>query len=381
MRTRTVLAVIALMLVAAISMGRHWGGSITWETDSLFYQAMTEEILGADGHVARERIFSGPLSDYERGLEAKYSDEPKRVSNPAWVEYSAPFYERRLLLPALAAALKPVFGLNALETLSLLGFILIPALMFLLLRRRLSFAASLAVSAVVILWPPLRAWSVFPLTDSTGLALLVGGLLCGFLAVERGSRWLIPWTLCVLALAFTRDIAFMLVLSSLALLVVRRDRRTAALFGCGLLAALPAPLLYSVSEAKLLAFVFADHSIPTDTSWGAVLSQYPGNVAHMAGRYLDYAVANPHIVLLAIGGVVAAFALAPRRDSLTIMIWATFPGYLLLLLVGPAFSVFRYELVLLPLIAFGYGHVTERALRRLRELRAGWAQRQPLAER
>lgn len=47
------------------------------------------------------------------------------------------------------------------------------------------------------------------------------------------------------------------------------------------------------------------------------------------------------------------------------------PGYLLLLAVGPAFSAFRYELVLVPLIAFGYGHLTERGLRRLAELRGG----------
>jgi hypothetical protein len=366
---RTALAIVALMLLAALSMGKHWGGDITWETDALFYQAKTEQILGADGEVARKRIFGGPLSSYERGIEAE-TDEPSRVSNPAWVEYNVPFYARRLLLPAMAAALKPVLGIHALETLSLLGFVLVPALLFLLLSRRFSFAASFIVAAAVILWPPLRAWSVFPLTDSSGLALLIAGLLCALMVTERGWRWLIPWVLCVGALSITRDIAFVLVVSAVGLVVLLRDRRSIALAATGLAASMPAPMLHSVSESKLLAFVFARHAIPTDTSWGAVLPQYPGNLVHMANRYLDYAVANPHVVLLAIGGVVAAFALAPRRDPFTVLLWATLPAYLLLLVVGPAFSAFRYELVLVPLIAFGYGHVAERVIARVSEVRA-----------
>lgn len=366
---RNAIATIALLLLAALSMANHWGGAITWETDSLFYQATTEQILGADGHVARERIFSGPMSDYERRLEAEAPDEPKRVSDPAWVEYSAPFYARRLLLPAMAAALNPLLGLHALETLSLLGFVLVPALLFWLLRRRFSLTASFAVSATTILWQPLRAWSVFPLTDSAGLALLIAGLICAVLTIERGSRWLVPWALCALALSFTRDITFILVVAALGLLVVRRDRRSAALAATGIAASLPAPLLHGVSEAKLLTFVYADHAIPADTSWGAVISGYPGNLAHMVGRYFDYALSDPLVVLLAFAGIVAAFAFGRRRDPFTILLWSTLPGYLLLLAVGPAFSVFRYELVLLPLMAFGYGCLAERALAVVREAR------------
>ena len=367
---RTALAITALLLLAALSMGRHWSGDISWETDALFYQAKTEQILGAEAKAARERVFGGPLSAYERGLEAQSPDEPRRVSDPAWVEYSSSFYQRRLLLPALAAALKPLLGIRALQVLSLLGFVLVPALLFLLLRRRFSLGASFAVSAAVILWPPLRAWSVFPLTDSSGLALLVAGLLCGLLVYERGPRWLVPWTLCVCALAFTRDIAFMLVVPALGLLALERDRRSLALVACGIAAAIPALLVHSVSESKELAYVFADHTIPTDTGWGAVLSEYPSQLGHMAGRYLDYAAGNPLVVLFAAAGMVAAFALGPRRDRLTILLWGTLPGYLLLLVVGPAFSAFRYELVLVPLIAFGYGRLAEWGLRQLAELRA-----------
>lgn len=359
---RTWIAVVALALLGAISMASHWTGPINWETDALFYQSKVEEISGADAATARQEVFGGPLSNYERQLEVESPDEPPRVSNPAWVEYSSGFYARRLLLPAIAAAIKPIFGDRALLLLSLLGFVLVAPLLFLLLRRRFAFGVSLAVAAAVILWPPLRAWSVFPLTDSSGLALLVASLLCGALAIERGRRWLLPWFACVLALAFTRDLAFMPVISALGVLALRRDRISAALVGSGVLAALPALFVHSVSMSESFAYVFANHTIPTEIGWGSVLADYPGNLAHMLGRYADYAAGNPLVVLAALGGLVAAFALGRRRDPLTVLIWSTLPGYLLLMAIGPSFSSFRYELVLLPLIAFGYALLSERAL-------------------
>jgi hypothetical protein len=368
---RTALAAILLTLLAAISMASHWSGPISWETDALFYQAKSEEIAGTDAATARQEVFGGPLSNYERQLEVEVPDEPHRVSDPAWVEYSSDFYARRLFLPGLAAAMDPVFGVRSLQILSLLGFVLVPALLFLLLRRRLPFAISAAVAAAVIVWPPLRAWSVFPLTDSSGLALLIASLICAALVSERGRLWLVPWFASVLALAFTRDIAFIPVIAALGLLAVRRDRRTVALVATGVAAALPALFVHGVSESQALAYVFANHTIPTDTSWGAVLSDYPGNIGHVLGRYLDYAKANPLVVLTAVGGLVAAFTLAPRRDSLTILLWSTLPGYLLLLAIGPSFSAFRYELILVPLIAYGYGYLADRVLRRIKEPSVG----------
>lgn len=343
-------------------MASHWAGPINWETDGLFYQSKVEEISGQDATVARHEVFTGPLSNYERQLEVEGSDEPARVSDPAWVEYSSGFYARRLLLPGLAAAMQPLFGVRSLQLLSLLGFVLVPGLLFLLLRRRLPFAISVAVAATTILWPPLRAWSVFPLTDSSGLALLIVSLLLGVLAADRGRRWILPWFLAVLALAFTRDLAFMPVISALCLLAVRRDRISVALVGSGIAAALPALLVHSVSMSESLAYVFADHTIPTDTSWGSVLADYPGNIGHVLGRYLDYAAGHPLVVAAALFGIVTAFVLAPRRDALTLLVWGTLPGYLLLMAIGPAFSAFRYELVLVPLIALGYAHLAQRAV-------------------
>jgi hypothetical protein len=247
-------------------------------------------------------------------------------------------------------------------------------LLFLLLRRKLTFNLSFIVALAVILWPPLRDWSVFPLSDSSGLAFLLAALICGALTFEKDRRWIWPWAACVLALGFTRDLAFMPVVGALCLLAVRRDRVTAKFLGLGVLAAIPPLLVHGLSQSESLAYVYADHTIPTDTSWGAAISGYPGNLGHMFHRYADYATANPQIVLFFLVGIVAAFALTPRaRDAFTILLWSTFPGYLLMMAVGPAFSAFRYELVLVPLMMFGYGLIGERILARFRrtELESG----------
>jgi hypothetical protein len=374
-RVRNWLAVAVLVILGAASMAKHWTGPISWETDALFYQAKSQEISGQDGQAARQEVFGGPLSDYERRIERENPDEPPRVSNPAWVEYSAPFYARRLLLPAVAAALNPILGIHALQDLSLLAFALVPGLLFLFLRRRFSLNVSFIVSLAAILWPPLRNWAVFPLSDTTGLALLIAALVCGALTFEKDRRWLWPWAACVLALGFTRDLAFMPVVCALCLLAVRRDRLSGALVGVGILAALPPLFVQSLSQSQSLAYVYANHTIPTETGWGAAISGYPGNFAHMVGRYADYAAANPLIVLLLLGGLVAAFALRPRggRDPFTLLVWGTFPAYLLMMAIGPAYSGFRYELVLVPLMAFGYGNLATAAVRRYREARSAAA--------
>jgi hypothetical protein len=63
----------------------------------------------------------------------------------------------------------------------------------------------------------------------------------------------------------------------------RRDRearaRNVALFGAGLAASLPAPLLFGAPLRDQLAYVIDDFAIPKDTSWGYILSLYPGQAA------------------------------------------------------------------------------------------------------
>ena len=318
-----------------------------------------EQVRGQEEASAVRETFSGPLSARSRRIEVQ-EREPRRVRDPAWPVYSEQFYERRWLLPVLAAGLDPLLGLHALETLSLLFYVAVGPSLFLLLRRRFSWGASFAVSAAVLALPPLRDWAVYPLTDSAGLAFLTAGLLCAVLALERGPRWLLPWFGCVVALSLTRDTAFLLMLAAGVLALMVRDRRTLALALTAAAGALPAPLLLGGPGIReQLAYVFEDHLIPSDTSWGFVAEQYLPNLETVAGRYLDYVAAYPHVVLFFLVGIALLFALGPRRDPFFTLLRASLIGYVLLLVIAPAFSIFRYELVLVPAAAGGIAIAAE----------------------
>lgn len=361
--------VVALIFLGVVSMGRNWGGEVLWELDALFYQAHVEQLRGADGQEAIREVFSGPLSERAREIETA-SEDQLRVRDPDWPLYAERFYARRWLLPALGAGVYPVLGEHSLETLSLLAYVAIGPLLFLLLRRRFAQSTAFVVSALALALPPLREWAVFPLTDTAGAALLVAGLLAALAVYERGLRWLPAWVLCVAALSLTRDTAFILVIAAGVLALARRDRRSLALALGGVLAAIPAPLIWSVGVREQLAFVFSDHTVPTDTSWGFVRAEYLSHLGDVADRYADYAAANPHVVLFFVTGIACAFLFTPRRDPFFTLLQGCFAGYLLLLAVGPTFSIFRYELVLLPLAAAGLALGAERALAAVRRARA-----------
>jgi hypothetical protein len=353
--------VVALIALGALSMGRQWGGEILWELDGLFYQAHVEQLRGADREDAIRDVFSGPLAQRARAIEAATEDQ-LRVRDPDWPLYTERFYARRWSLPALSAGLYPVLGDHGLETLSLLGYVAIGPLMFLLLGMRFSRPLAFAVAACALALPPLRDWSVFPLTDSAGVALLIAGLLAAMAVLSRGLRWVVPWMLCILALSLTRDTAFILVLAAGVLALMRRDRKSVALVAAGAIAAMPAPLIWSVGVREQLAFVFSDHIRPADTSWSFVLGEFLPHLREVAGRYADYAADNPHVMLVFLLGVGCALLLAPRRDPFFILLKGTLLGYFALLLVGPTFSSFRYELVLVPLVGTGLALGAERLL-------------------
>jgi hypothetical protein len=365
------IPVAILIALGVLSMGRQWGGQILWELDGLFYQSHVVQVRGEDREDAIRSVFSGPLSDRARAIEAD-SEDQLRVRDPQWPLYTERFYERRWLMPVLAAGVYPVLGEHSLESLSLLAYVAIAPLLFLLLRRRFAPLTAFAVSAAVLLLPPLRDWAVFPLTDTAGIALLVAGLLAALAVYQRGPRWLPLWVLCVVALSLTRDTAFILVMAAGALALVRRDRLSLWLSLSGLAAAIPAPLIWSVSVREQLAYVFSDHTEPRDTSWGFVAGEYLPHLGDVVDRYVDYATGHPHVVLFFLTGIVCAFALAPRRDPFFTLLQGSFAGYLLLLVVGPTFSIFRYELVLVPLAAAGVALGAERlvvVLQRARDAR------------
>jgi hypothetical protein len=106
-------------------------------SDGLFYEVQRLQVEGDSEAEATRIVFDGAIARQTAAIE----DEPAhpRVLDPAWVEYSKRFYRRRWLVPALAAGLAPVVGEHpgrALRVASLIGYVLVAPVLFLLLRRR-----------------------------------------------------------------------------------------------------------------------------------------------------------------------------------------------------------------------------------------------------
>ena len=357
------VAVVALVLIGVAAMAHQWDGRILWETDGLFYQAKVLEIRGMSTAHALHTVFDGPVGAFSRhSLGQGPAAVARAQARPGWPAYSAQFYSRRLALPYLAALIYPLFGLRSLQLLSLLGYVLIGPLLYALLRQRFRPLPSLAAAVVCLALPTLRQWSIFPMGDSWGIALEIAALLCAVLAVRRGRRWLIPWVASVFLLSITRDAAFLGVIAAAGLWLATRSRMSIALTLTAILAAIPAPLLHPINERVQLAYVFADHTIPHDATWSFVFAHYLPNLGHVLNLNLAYAVHQPLVSSLFIVGA-GLFALDfRRRDPWHVVVASMVLGYGLLLAVGPSFSQFRYELVLLPLLAAGLAAGAERVI-------------------
>jgi hypothetical protein len=358
--------VALLLLLGVIAMGHQWTGPVLWERDGLFYQSKVLELRGESSGAALHKVFYGPLGARSRQLEAAQpATEPKRLENPNWVSYSSQFYKRRLLLPVIAAAIYPLVGDRSLQLLSLLAFVLLGPLLYTLLRARFRPRTSLIVAAFCIMLPPVRSWSIFPITDSCGLALELLALIIALKALERGpggmSRWLPAWIAVILALSVARDTAFIPLIAVGVVALIWRTRTSIVLTLSGIAAALPALLIWPVSTRDQFAYVFSQHEIPHNTSWGWVISHYGSNVEAMISEYAKFSVHHPFTVLAIVGGVALALIYGSRRDiAFQLVAAGSGLGYLALLVVGPAFSNFRYELVLIPLVALGFALGVER---------------------
>src|SRR5687767_12253413 len=100
-RTLITLLVAAVLAAAALlSMSDTLGNAVRWSPDGLFYQARSLELQGTPRAEALRETFQGPL-----GADLRQID-PERSGDPAWVSYNAQFYERRVAVPAAAAALE-----------------------------------------------------------------------------------------------------------------------------------------------------------------------------------------------------------------------------------------------------------------------------------
>lgn len=376
---RDYLIALALGAIAAVLMFQYWGPPTRYlDPDVLFYQAQAEEVRGEPRVEALRSVFASDLATELEEAEADIPPRLRTADNLEWVEYSAQFYRRRWSLPVATAALTPVLGDESLETLALVGYVVGTMLLYVLLRRRFSRFISAAVTLATLLLPPLRLVASLGMTDSWGLALLIAGLICASLALERGRRWLLPWVAIVLVLSFTRDFTIVLVLATAWIAVQQRTRIATALAASGFIASVPAPLIAGAPLRENLAYVIDGYRIPTDTSWGFVISHYPGQlwdvVSHDLTYPLDFAFPGPAFMfpelLVIVAGAVALAVVPARGDSFVSLMRAAFVGGALTILISVNYTSWRLELAMLPAIAVGVALLSEQLLAALPPSRA-----------
>lgn len=364
------MALAGLLIFGILLTLPYSGSGVDWNSDGLYYEAHKREVQGKSAEAARREVFSSGLASGLKREEAGLPPRMRRIDNPEWVEYSAQFYRRRWTVPLLAAALDPVFCDRALEEVSLIGLAMLPALLYLLLRRRFGQGLSVAASVFTTLLPPVLQVSDSPLTDSWGIALLAAGLLVALLVRDSGLRWLPAWIAIVLVLSFTRDMTIVLIVAAGWLAFRERSRRMAAAAFSAVVASIPAPLLFSTPLRENFAYVFDDYRIPNDTSWGSILGEYPSELSHLIRSDLGYPGVSPVpiVLTLALGVVVlaglAALAIPWKHsDPFLSLIRAAAVGGLATILISVNYTDLRLELVFVPAIATGVALLGEQLLR------------------
>ena len=351
---------LAALFALALAVAVHaWRSPTRWMPDGYFYRAQVLELRGVDKHVALARVFTSPLTAAERRDEAGLPVYQRKLSNPDWVEGSAKFYARRWLVPAVAAVLDPWLGLRSLKAASLVGYVVIVPFLFLLLR--LWFPPLLAglASGAVLLLEPLRVWSASPLTDSWGVALECAVLAAGCLVLSRGTRWLAAWVPAVLLLAFTRDATAFVVGAAIVVALLRRDRTATWLAATGVLAALPAPLLFGVPLVDAIAYPLNGYYPLPNADWSFVADRWPDGVKSLVREDLEYLGGHVVTAAVVVGGLLSLALLPPTADGRRAYVWAAAIGSLLYLLVTPNDTQFRLELVVVPFIALGLGALAQ----------------------
>ena len=348
----TLLVALALAAVALLSMSDTLSNPVRWTPDALFYQARTLELQGTPHEKSLTEAFQGPLGDNLRRID------PSRSGNPDWVSYNAQFYERRLTVPAAAAALEPVAGDRAILDVSVAGYVAAILAIFglLLLRFRLPVAAAVALATVAL--PALSHHASFPLTDSWGLALQTAAIAAGVLALERGRRWVIAWAAAVLLLAFTRDSALVLVVAAAWLTFTQRSKVSAWMLGTAGAAAVAVVALFPMPMRELIAMMLNDAQPDPSASWGSILGQYPSAITDLLqadGGYVRDGAWFTALYLIAGLGLLFLLARGPNATPVTTLLKAAALAGAAYVVAVPIFSAFRLELVLVPMAAFGLG--------------------------
>lgn len=311
-------------------------------------------VRGVPKDEALTRVFGGALTaSVRRGETRSLPPYARKVANPDWVRYSSRFYERRWVVPVLAAAVDPWLGVRGLRAVSLLGYVLLAPVLLLLVRMFFPLGLAAPAVAIVLLLAPLRFWAASPLTDSWGLLLEAGALAAGCLVLARGVRWLPAWALAIVVLSFTRDSTALVVAGALAAVVVRRDRTAVALAVTGVVCAVPAPLLLGAPLREAMAYTLNGYYPVPRPTWSFVLDHYAGGAKTLVKQDLRYLARHLVDAGALVTGFVSLVLVGARASGLRAFVWtaaAASLGYVFLL---PNDTQFRLELVVVPFVAIG----------------------------
>jgi hypothetical protein len=331
----------------------HWNDAYQWKPDSLFYEVQLLRVQGAPKGEALHRVFTGPLAAKRVREELRDTPPARRtVASPAWYRYSERFYDRRWAVPALGAAIEPVFGVDALRAVSLAGYVLAGLLVYLLLALRFPSWIAAVVALGVLALGPLRYWSLLPLTDSFGVALEAAALATAVLALRRPRPWLAVFAAAMLTLSLTRD-ATIVVVTGLAWVALReRSRRAVTTLVTAVAASLPAPLIFGAPTREILAYTLNQFHPPADASWSFIRSRYLDGEKGLVKDDLTYLLHHPYVGLFAGIGLVALFAIR-NDDTATRLMRGGVVGAAALLLLAPNYTALRLELPFVPLAAYG----------------------------
>lgn len=362
-RFRAFLPPLALVTLAALAIAL-WTAPPQWKPDSLFYQAHVYQVEGDSHAVAYRKVFAGPLSLPRREGDASLPLAQRHVGNPAWVRFSEQFYERRWFVPALAAPLAPIWGVDSLRVASLVAYLLLGPGLYALLRLRVGRASSLAIAAGSLLLAPVLFNAGQPLTDLWGVTLEALAATAALLAVERSPTWLMLWVVTLGALSLTRDATVVLVLAAAWLALRERTRATLLLALSGAVAALPAPLFLGSPLRTEMAYTFSGFHQPADSSWGWVLAHYWPNLRSLVRNNLTYLQGHPFTVLFLVGGYLALFLIRARGDRFVRYFRVAAVASIVLDALLPNATSFRLELTFVPIAAAGLALAAREAARR-----------------
>jgi hypothetical protein len=355
---KAALVAVALAALALAAVHGSLERPVRWSPDGLFYQARLFELRGDSRAEAYERVFEGPMAARLR------EQDPEHVGDPAWVTYNQRFFERRVAVPLAGAALEPAAGERALSIVSIAGFVAAVLALFglLLLRFRLPVAA--AVAGATALLPRLTDIAPLPLTDTWGLALMTAALACAVLALDRGPRWIWPWAAAIALLTFTRDSTWIPVLAVAWCAWRLRSRTSVLLLVAGVVAALPAYLMFEAPMRELLAAAVNDMQPNPDASLTWIAQQYPGAIVDHIRSDLGYVRDGAWLsgAFLA-GGLALLFLVRRGPDPAVTLLRAAAVVALLYVFAVPVFSALRIELVFVPAAAFGLAAGLERLTR------------------